>query len=238
MSLVTPIIQRWIQDGLKDPEAVWERAAGELHWFRQWDRVFEWNYPTFRWFVGAETNLAYNALDRHVAAGRAGHAALVYLNERGERAVLTYAQLLHDVKRLAAALRGCGIGKGDRLTIYMPPCPESIALMLATVRIGAIHSVVFAGFGAKALAGRIQASGSRMLFTADVTYRKGKNVQLKELVDAALESLRAGPDQARPTYEGRVPRSGPAGVMRGTQGGSRAQRTRRPRARAWDNSIR
>ena len=101
----------------------------------------------------------------------------------------TYSQLLHEVGRLAAALRGCGVGKGDRLTIYMPPCPESIALMLATVRIGAIHSVVFAGFGAKALADRIQASGSRMVFTADVTYRKGKNVQLKEIVDEALDAL-------------------------------------------------
>jgi len=188
VKLVTPVVARWIQDGLRDPDAFWERAASELHWFRRWDRVFEWNYPTFRWFIGAETNLAYNALDRHVATGRGGHAALVYLNERGERTVQTYSQLLHEVTRLSASLRGCGIGRGDRLTIYMPPCPESIALMLATVRIGAIHSVVFAGFGAKALADRIQASGSRMVFTADVTYRKGKNVQLKEIVDDALES--------------------------------------------------
>jgi acetyl-CoA synthetase len=186
VKLVTPVVARWIQDGLRDPDDFWERAANELPWFRRWDRVFEWNFPTFRWFVGAETNLAYNALDRHVAAGRGGHAALAYINERGDRAVHTYSQLLHEVKRLSAALRGCGIGKGDRLTIYMPPCPESIALMLATVRIGAIHSVVFAGFGAKALGDRIQASGSRMVFTADVTYRKGKNVQLKEIVDEAL----------------------------------------------------
>ena len=189
MKLVTPVVARWLQDGLRDPDAFWERAAGDLHWFRRWDRVFEWNFPTFRWFIGAETNLAYNALDRHVAAGRGGHAALVYVNERGDRTVQTYSQLLHEVNRLSAALRGCGIGKGDRLTIYMPPCPESIALMLATVRIGAIHSVVFAGFGAKALADRIQASGSRIVFTADVTYRKGKNVQLKEIVDDALGSL-------------------------------------------------
>ena len=201
MTLVTPIIQRWIQDGLRDPEGFWERAAEQLPWFRRWDRVFEWNAPTFRWFVGAETNLAYNALDRHVAAGRGGHAALVYVNERSERVVLTYAQLLHEVTRLAAALRGLGIAKGDRLTIYMPPCPESIALMLATVRIGAIHSVVFAGFGAKALADRIQASGSRLVFTADVTYRKGKNVQLKEIVDDALESLGAAPGESRRTGE-------------------------------------
>src|SRR4029453_14331779 len=100
----------------------------------------------------------------------------------------TYIQLLYEVKRLAAALRGFGIRRGDRLTIYMPPCPESIVLMLATVRIGAIHSVIFAGFGAKALADRIQASGSRLVFTADATWRKGKSVRLKEIVDEALET--------------------------------------------------
>jgi acyl-coenzyme A synthetase/AMP-(fatty) acid ligase len=105
-------------------------------WLRQWDKVFEWNFPTFRWSVGAETNLAYSALDRHVDAGRGGHAALAYFNERGERVVLTYAQLLHEMSRIGAALRGLGIRKGDRLSIYMPPCPESLALMLATVRIG------------------------------------------------------------------------------------------------------
>jgi acetyl-CoA synthetase len=189
MPLVTPLVARWIQEGLQDPEQFWERAANELPWFRRWDRVFERDYPTFRWFAGAETNLAFNALDRHVAAGRGGHAALVYLNERGARETFTYAKLLFDVTRTAAALRGLGIGKGDRVTIYMPPCPESIALMLATVRIGAIHSVIFAGFGAKALADRIQASGSKVVFATDVTYRKGKAVQLKEIVDAALSMI-------------------------------------------------
>jgi acetyl-CoA synthetase len=178
VSLVTPIVRRWIDDGQQDPEAFWARAARELPWFRPWDRVFEWHPPTFRWFVGAETNLAYNAVDRHALAGEGGRAALIYLNERGERRVLTYAQLLHQVKRVAAALRGLGVRKGDRITIYMPPCPESIALMLAIVRIGAMHSVVFAGFGAKALADRIEASGSRLVFAADVTYLKGKDVPL------------------------------------------------------------
>ena len=124
MPLITPIVQRWIQDGRLDPEGFWERAASQLPWFRRWDRVFEWNPPTFRWFVGAETNLAHNALDHHVDDGRGGHAALVYFNERGDRAVFTYAQLLHGVKRVAAALRGFGIRRGDRLTIYMPPCPS------------------------------------------------------------------------------------------------------------------
>jgi acetyl-CoA synthetase len=186
--LVSPVVQKWIDEGKNDPDALWGRAANELHWFRKWDRVLEWTPPTFKWFVGAQTNLAYNALDYHVKRGWGGHAALVYLNERGERRTYTYAHLLHEVERVAAALRGMGIKKGDRLTIYMPTSPEAIILMLATVRIGAIHSVVFAGFGAKALGDRIQASGSRLVFTADVTYRKGKDTRLKEIVDEALDN--------------------------------------------------
>ena len=188
-SLITPIVNRWLEDGLRDPEGFWERAAQELPWFRRWDRVFEWTPPTFRWFIGAETNLAFNALDHHVARGRGGHAALIYINERGERAVYTYAQLLFEVKRLAASLRALGLRKGDRITIYMPTSAEAIMLMLATVRIGAIHSVVFAGFGANALGDRIAASGSRLVFTADVTYRKGKSVALKPIVDEALQAI-------------------------------------------------
>ena len=188
MALVNPIVDRWIQDARRDPDAFWAKAAAELPWMRPWDRVFESNPPTFKWFVGAETNLAVNAVDRHVDAGAAGRAALIYLNERGERRVLTYAQLLHEVKRTAAALRGMGIRKGDRITIYMPTSIDAIVLMLATVRIGAIHSVVFAGFGAKALSDRIAASGSRLVFTADATYRKGKNVRLKEIVDEAVKT--------------------------------------------------
>ncbi|HUK37465.1 MAG TPA: acetate--CoA ligase [Vicinamibacterales bacterium] len=186
-TLITPVVQRWIEDARQDPDAFWDRAARQLPWFRTWDKVFDWTPPTFRWFVGGETNLAYNALDHHVAHGRGGHAALIYLNERGERVVYTYAQVLHEVKRLASALRALGIRKGDRITIYMPTSPEAIMLMLAAVRIGAIHSVVFAGFGANALGDRIAASGSKAVFTADVTYRKGKDVALTPMVDDALQ---------------------------------------------------
>jgi acetyl-CoA synthetase len=184
--LLTPVIQRWLDEGKRDPDALWARGARELPWFRTWDRVFDADYPTFRWFPGALTNLAYNALDHHVNAGRGGHAALVYISEAGDRRVFTYAQLLHAVKACAAALRARGISKGDRITIYMPTCPEAIVVMLAAVRIGAIHSVVFAGFGARALGDRIQASGSRLVFTADATFRKGKAIPLKTIVDDAL----------------------------------------------------
>lgn len=186
MHPISPFVARWIQDGRRDPDAFWAAAAHELPWFRPWDRVFEWTPPTFRWFVGGRTNLCHNAVDRHVAAGAGGRAAFAYLNERGGRRVLTYAQVQHQVKRIAAALRGLGVDRGDRLTIYMPTCLEAALLMLATVRIGAIHSVVFAGFGARALGDRIAASGSRFVFTADATFRKGQNTRLKPIVDDAL----------------------------------------------------
>ncbi len=192
MQLINPIVRRYLDGAAADPEAFWSRAAARLHWFRPWNETFVWERPSFRWFVGGETNLAWNCLDRHIARGKAGHTALVAVNERGDRRLFTYAQLLHEVERTAAALRGMGIGKGDRITIYMPTAPEAILLMLAAVRIGAIHMVVFAGFGSGALGDRVRASGSRLIFTADVTYRKGKAVRLKEIVDQAI----AGPGHA------------------------------------------
>ncbi|MBI2237887.1 MAG: AMP-binding protein, partial [Actinobacteria bacterium] len=189
MDPIDPIVRRFQEEARTDLDGFWARAAEDLPWFRRWDRVFEHEYPTFRWFVGGETNLAHNCLDRHVAGGRGGHTALVYANERGDRRAFTYAELHREVERMSAALRGMGIGKGDRVTIYMPTCPEAIALMLATVRIGAIHSGVFAGFGAGALADRVAASGSRLVFTADAAYRKGGEVRLKEIVDQALKAV-------------------------------------------------
>jgi acetyl-CoA synthetase len=172
---------------LEDPDAFWREAAQLIDWSTPPDRVFEQpEPPSFRWFPGGHTNLAYNALDRHVAAGRGDQTALIALDERGGRRTFSYRQLLGEVERAAAAMRGLGLGRGDRLTIYMPTCPEAIVAMLAAVRIGAIHSVVFAGFGSGALGDRIRASGSRLVLAADVTYRKGKDVDLKTIVDHAL----------------------------------------------------
>ncbi|HZJ32303.1 MAG TPA: acetate--CoA ligase [Vicinamibacterales bacterium] len=198
MNLVPPVVQTMIDDARRDPDTFWDRAARQLHWFRAWDRVFDDAagrpvasdsafQPAFRWFAGGHTNLCYNALDHHVAQGRGDHTALIYFNERGEQRRFTYTSLLHDVERVAAALRALGIDKGDRVTVYMPTSPEAITLMLAIVRVGAIHSVVFAGFGARALSDRIVASGSRLVVTADVTYRKGKTVALKAIVDEAVQ---------------------------------------------------
>ena len=174
------------QTAAADPDAFWDREAQTLPWFRRWDSVLDWEPPTFRWFSGGQTNLAHDALDHQVGTGRADKAALICLDERGGRRTLTYAELLAEVQQVAAALRGLDVGKGDRVTIYMPTCEEAIVAMLACVRIGAIHSVVFAGFGHTALGDRIRASGSTVVLTADVTFRKGTEVALKHIVDEAL----------------------------------------------------
>ena len=174
-------------EALADPETYWGRVATDLPWFRRWDRVYEADPPSFRWFVGARTNLAYNALDQHLATGHGERTALIAVDERGGDRRLTYVELLAEVERAAAGLRALGIGRGDRLTIYMPTIAEAVIAMLATVRIGAIHSVVFAGFGHGALADRIVASGSRLVLTSDLTYRKGNDVPLLSIVRDAVD---------------------------------------------------
>ncbi|MEO8572308.1 MAG: AMP-binding protein, partial [Chloroflexota bacterium] len=180
-------LARLCAEAIRDPDGFWRRVADEhVQWFHPPDRIFEHEPPTFRWFSGGRTNLCWSALDRHVDAGRGDQPALIAADERGGRRTLTYAQLLSQVQRIAAAMRALGIGRGDRVTIYMPTCAEAVATMLATVRIGAIHSVVFGGFGHGALGDRIRASGSRLVVAADVTYRKGAEVPLMAIVDAAL----------------------------------------------------
>jgi acetyl-CoA synthetase len=181
-------VQDAIELGLRDPEAFWAQAADEIPWFTRWDRIFDHDYPTFRWFVGGTTNLSYNAVDVHVLAGRGAHTAVRYLNERGEEHALTYQALRDEVCRAAAGLRALGVRRGDRVTLYMPTSVQALVAMLAVTRIGAIHSVVFAGFGAKALADRIIASGSTVVLTADLTWRKGKAVPLEPIVAEALRT--------------------------------------------------
>src|SRR5438128_8995843 len=139
-------VRAWRREATDDPEGFWGRAAAQLPWFRKWDRVLDWQPPTFRWYAGGMSNLAYNAVDHHVAAGRGSHVALITENERGERKSLTYAELLQETKRVGAALRAMGIKKGDRIAIYMPTSAEAIILMLGAVRIGVVILVVFAGF--------------------------------------------------------------------------------------------
>jgi acetyl-CoA synthetase len=179
-------VRAWRREATEDPEGFWGRAAEQVPWFRKWERVLDWQPPTFRWYSGGLSNLAYNCVDHQVAAGRGEHIALITENERGERRTLTYAELHRETKRVGAALRAMGIAKGDRIAIYMPTSAEAIVLMLGAIRIGVVILVVFAGFGAGALGERIRLAGARALFATDVTYRKGKDVSLLSIVSQAI----------------------------------------------------
>lgn len=180
-----------LKRALDDPEGFWGEVAQELHWFKPWDKVFEWNYPFFKWFKGGVTNLSYNCVDYHVKKGKGNRAAIIWENgEKQATRVLTYNQLLFEVRRFAAALKALGVKKGDRVTIYMPMIPEATIAMLATTRIGAIHSVVFGGFGYGALADRIVDAESEIVVTTDAGYRKGKTIPLKGVVDQALKGVK------------------------------------------------
>ncbi len=185
-----PKVVAWKRAATEDPEKFWGAAAEALPWFKKWERVMDWEPPTFRWYRGGRSNLAYNCVDHHVKSGRGDRTALITENERGDRRSVTYGQLLSRVERVSAALRGIGIGKGDRVAIYMPTSAEAIVLMLGAIRIGAVIIVIFAGFGAGALGERVRLAGARALFATDVVYRKGKDVPLKVIVD---DSLRDAP---------------------------------------------
>jgi acetyl-CoA synthetase len=173
---------------LEEPDAFWGEVASELHWFKPWSEVHRWQEPHSQWFVGGQTNLAYNALDRHVLAGRGNKVAFFWEGEPGDRRTLTYADMLHEVNRFANVLKGRGITKGDRVAIYMPMIPEAAVAMLACARIGATHSVVFGGFSANALADRINDAQAKAVVTADGGFRRGKVLPLKPAVDEALET--------------------------------------------------
>jgi len=169
-----------------DPEGFWAEVARELHWFRPWDRVLEWEPPYARWFVGGRTNLAYNCLDRHVMGGRRTKAAIVWEGEPGDERVLTYGDLLREVSRFANALKHLGVRRGDRVAIYLPMVPELPIAMLACARIGAAHTVVFGGFSAEALRDRITDAQAKVLVTADGGWRRGAIVPLKQHADEAV----------------------------------------------------
>ncbi len=169
-----------------DPEAFWAKAAGELHWFRRWDRVLEWTPPFAKWFVGGRTNLAYNCLDRHLRTPRRNKAAIIWEGEPGESRVFTYWDLAREVNRCANALLSLGVQRGDRVAIYLPMIPELPIAMLACARIGAVHTVVFGGFSAESLRDRINDAQAKVVITADGGFRRGSIVPLKRNVDQAL----------------------------------------------------
>ena len=181
------------QRAADDREDFWAEQARELHWHTPFTEVLDWSTPPFaKWFADGALNVAYNCLDRHVEAGNGDRVALLWEGEPGDTRRVTYAELTDEVKRLANVLEGLGVGEGDRVAIYMPMIPESVAAMLAVARIGAIHSVVFGGFSADSLRARIDDAGAKVVITADGGYRKGKVSALKPAVDAALSDRGSG----------------------------------------------
>ncbi|RVX46484.1 acetyl-coenzyme A synthetase [Nonomuraea polychroma] len=170
-----------------DRLAFWERAAERLTWAKRWDRTLEWNAPFAKWFIGGELNVAYNCVDRHVEEGRGDKVAYYWEGEPdGDTRTLTYNDLKTEVSKAANALQELGVGKGDRVAIYMPMIPELPIAMLACARIGAVHSVVFGGFSASALKSRIDDADAKLVITADGGYRRGKPSALKPTVDEAV----------------------------------------------------
>jgi len=176
----------------RDYEAFWARQASELvEWSRPWDTICEWNLPFSKWFVGGQTNVSYNCLDRHVLAGKGDKVAFHFEGEPGDTRTVTYAQLLDEVQKFANVLKGLGVAKGDRVNIYLPMIPEAAVAMLACARIGAAHSVVFGGFSSQALADRINDAEAKVLITADGGYRRGEVFALKPQADEAVENAKS-----------------------------------------------
>ena len=169
-----------------DWEGFWAEQAQALEWFAPWRSACEWKLPFAEWFVGGTLNVAYNCVDRHVAAGLGERVAFHWEGEPGDTRTLTYAELLDEVQRFANVLKSLGVQRGDRVNIYLPMIPEAVVAMLACARIGAPHSVVFGGFSAEALRDRIVDAQSKVLITADGGYRRGVASLLKPNADAAV----------------------------------------------------
>src|SRR6267142_1494220 len=178
-------------ESLQRPEAFWAGIAEDFTWKRKWEKVLEWDFhkPEVKWFVGGKLNITENCIDRHLPK-RAHQTALIWEpNDPADKALnITYQELLDRVSRVGNMLKAHGIKKGDRVCIYLPMIPELAYAVLACARIGAVHSVVFAGFSAGSLTDRINDSGCKLILTADGAFRGDKKIELKIIVDEALKS--------------------------------------------------
>jgi acetyl-CoA synthetase len=174
---------------LEDPDRFWGEWAQRFDWFAPWDQVLHWDFPEHRWFTGARVNITQNALDRHADGPNRDRVALLWLGEDGAERKLSYAELRDQVARFATGLRSLGVGKGDTVILYMPLTPEGVIAMLACARLGAIHSVVYAGMGVGALRDRIRDAGAQVVIAGDLGYRRGKPVDLRSIVSEAAEDL-------------------------------------------------
>src|SRR5919198_3581295 len=182
---------------LDDPEAFWAEAAAAIDWDEPWERVLDGSRAPFsRWFAGGRMNTCHNALDRHVEHGRADQAALIYDSPVTDTvATFTYAELRDAVARFAGALAAQGVGRGDRVIVYMPMVPEAVIAMLACARLGAIHSVVFGGFAANELATRIEDAKPKVIVSASCGIEPGRLVEYKPLLDAAIDAVESKPER-------------------------------------------
>ncbi len=187
----------WVKDYEKlsaevkqDPEAFWDNIAGELSWFKPWHKVLDWKYPYARWFVGGQTNIVYNALDRHMKTPVKDKLALIWVGQDMSERRFTYGELNEQVCRFANVLKSLGVRKGDRVSIYLPKIPEQIIAMLAAAKIGAIHSVVYSGFSSEALKTRVEDAQAKILVTCDGYQYKDKIIETKKNADEAIKDLK------------------------------------------------
>ena len=180
--------EKMYEYSINNLEDFWEKDAERLNWFEKWDNVLDKsNPPFFKWFVGAKTNIIHNAIDRHLKTTNRNKIAFIWEGEPGDKRVFSYHELNYEVTRMANAIKSMNIKKGDIVTIYMPQIPELVFAMLACAKIGAAHSVVYAGFSHNALSDRIEDAKSKLVITADGGWRRGKIVDLKSIVNDALD---------------------------------------------------
>ena len=177
------------EKSIKNPQEYWAEKAKAIDWFRTWDKVLDdSNRPFYKWFAGGVLNISYNALDRHLNTPKKNMLAYIWEGEDGEVRTYSYYQLYREVNKLAKVFKDLGLKKGDRVSVYLPMIPELPITLLACSRIGAVHTVVFSGFSAEALADRINDSGAKLVVTADGAYRRGKTITLKDTADRALQT--------------------------------------------------
>jgi acetyl-CoA synthetase len=180
--------QRMHTQSVKDPEGFWGSVADELTWHKKWDQVLDDSEaPFYKWFAGGKTNVTENCLDRHLTSATRNKAAIIWEGEPGEQRVLTYWDLWREVNKCAHSLKELGISKGDRVAIYLPMVPELAVTMLACARIGAVHSIIFAGFSSESIRDRVLDCQAKLVITADGGWRRGKVLPLKDIVDEALK---------------------------------------------------
>ena len=175
------------KDAISNLEGFWEKEAEKIPWFKRWDKVLVWEEPFARWFVGGKLNASHGCIDAHLDSWRKNKVAIYWEDEQGNTKSFSYVQLHREVNRFASVLKNIGVKKGDIVVLYLPMIPELVFSMLATVRIGATHTVVFSGFSSQALADRINDTDAKVIITADFGIRRGKFVPLKEIVDNALK---------------------------------------------------